>query len=140
MIVSETGFVARYAETDQMGIIHHSNYPIWFEAGRTDFFRKLGRNYSKIEAEGILLPLIDLKCCFKSPARYEDEIIIRTKLIKFSCVRLLFQYEVLNKDGMLLIATGETSHACTDKNLKPLNMGKRMPELFELLNQAIKSY
>lgn len=137
MIVSETEFIARYAETDQMGIIHHSNYPKWFEAGRTDFFRKLGRNYSKIEADGMLLPLTDLRCNFKSPARYEDEIVIKTKLVKFSCVRLVFQYEVFNKDGMLVVATGETSHAFTDKNLKPLNMEKRMPELFGLLNQAI---
>lgn len=138
MIVSETEFIARYGETDQMGIIHHSNYPKWFEAGRTDFFRKTGRNYSKIEAEGILLPLTELKCSFKSPARYEDEIIIKTKPVKFSCVRLVFQYEVFNKNGMILVATGETSHAWTDKSLKPLNIEKKMPELFVLLSEAIK--
>ena len=137
MILSETEFIARYGETDQMGIIHHSNYPKWFEAGRTDFFRRLGARYSKIEEEGVLLPLTELKCSFKSPARYEDEILIRTKPVEMSCVRLSFSYEVFNKDEMSLLASGETSHAWTDKNLKPLNIEKRMPELYVLLKEAL---
>ena len=139
MILSETEFTARYAETDQMGIIHHSNYPKWFEAGRTDFFKKLGVRYSKIEEKGVLLPLIDLKCTFKSPARYEDEILVRTQLIDMSCVRLTFSYEVYKKDEMILIASGETSHAWTDKLLKPVNIQKKMPELYHLLNEALQS-
>ena len=138
MIISETEFIARYGETDQMGIIHHSNYPIWFEAGRTDFFKRLGVRYSKIEEEGVLLPLIELKCSFKSPARYEDEILVRTKLVEMSCVRLNFSYEIFMKDEMSLLASGETSHAWTDKSLKPLNIEKRMPELCMLLKEAMK--
>ena len=136
VIVSETEFIARYGETDQMGIIHHSNYPVWFEAGRTDFFKRLGMKYSKIEEEGVLLPLTDLICSFKSPARYEDEIIIKTKPVKMSCARLTFQYEVLKKNGMILAVVGETSHAWTDKSLKPINIKKRIPELYTLLNEA----
>ncbi len=139
MIQSETEFIARYGETDQMGIIHHSNYPKWFEAGRTDFFRRLGVRYSKIEKEGVLLPLIDMKCSFKSPARYEDEILVRTKPVEMSHVRLSFNYEVFNKDEMSLLVTGETSHAWTDKRLKPLNIEKRMPELYVLLKEAMLS-
>lgn len=138
MIISETNLVARYAETDQMGIVHHSNYPIWFEIGRTDFIKKLGFNYSKIEKEGILLPLTGLKCSFKSPARYEDELIVRTRVIKMSCVRLTFYYEVLKKDDMSLVVSGETFHAWTDKNLKPLNISKKMPKLYAILNESLK--
>lgn len=133
----ETEFIARYSETDQMGIVHHSNYPVWFEVGRTDFFRKLGMRYSDIEEKGVILPLTDLKCSYKSPARYEDEIIIKTKPVKVSCVRLSFKYEVLKKKGMVLVGTGETSHAWTDKNLKPINIEKKMPELFQHLKQAV---
>jgi acyl-CoA thioester hydrolase len=139
VILWETELIARYCETDQMGIIHHSNYPKWFEAGRTDFFKKLGVRYSKIEEEGILLPLIDLKCSFRSPARYEDEILVRTKPVEMSCVRLSFSYEVFKKDEMSLLASGETSHAWTDKSLKPLNLEKKMPELYVLLKEAVNA-
>ena len=139
MILWETELIARYCETDQMGIIHHSNYPKWFEAGRTDFFKKLGLRYSKIEEEGVLLLLIDLKCSFRSPARYEDEILVRTKPVEMSCVRLSFSYEVFKKDDMSLLASGETSHAWTDKSLKPLNIGKKVPELYVLLKEAVKN-
>ncbi|KNY29465.1 acyl-CoA thioesterase [Pseudobacteroides cellulosolvens] len=138
MIISETEFTARYGETDQMGIIHHSNYPVWFEAGRTGFFKKIGVWYSKIEEKGVLLPLTDLSCSYISPARYEDEIVIKTKLVEMSCVRLIFHYEGLNKDSGKLIATGATSHAWTDKSLKPLNIQKRIPELYQALVEALK--
>ena len=136
MYISETGFTVRYAETDQMGIVHHSNYPVWFEAARTDFFKKLGFPYSKIEGEGILLPLTDVKCCFKNPARYEDEIKISVKVIKFTCVRIMFAYEVYNGLDKSLLAIGETAHGWTDKNLKPLNIEKRLPGLYEGLMKA----
>ncbi|NSW92275.1 MAG: acyl-CoA thioesterase [Firmicutes bacterium] len=137
MFISETKFSVRYAETDQMGIVHHSNYPVWFEAARTGFFKKLGFPYSKIEGEGILLPLTEIKCCFKNPARYEDEIEVRVKMIKLTCVRIIFSYEVYNSLNKSLVATGETAHAWTDKNLKPLNLEKRLPELYEGLKRAV---
>ncbi|HHW31853.1 MAG TPA: acyl-CoA thioesterase [Clostridiaceae bacterium] len=139
MITSDSEIVVRYAETDQMGIVHHSNYPVWFELGRTDFIRKLGYSYSKIEEAGILLPLTDLKCSFKAPARYEDEIIIRTHIEKMTCVRITFGYEIFKKKDMSLIARGETFHAWTDKNLKPVNISKRMPELYGIMEKALKS-
>jgi len=138
VIISETTFTARYGETDQMGIVHHSNYPVWFEAGRTGFFKGIGIWYSKIEEKGILLPLTDLRCKYISPAKYEDEIVVKTKLEKMSCVRLAFNYEVLNKDSGILIAKGETSHAWTDKSLNPQNIQKKMPELYQALVNALK--
>ena len=66
---AETKIITRYSETDQMGIVHHSNYAVWFEAGRTDFFKKVGFSYKEIEGRGILLPLYEMNCKFKSPAR-----------------------------------------------------------------------
>lgn len=134
----ETELIARYDETDQMGIIHHSTYPVWFGVARSGFFKQIGMSYSKIEESGVLLPLSDLKCNFKSPVRYDEEIIIKIKPVKFSCVRLTFQYEVFKKNGMILVVTGETSHAWTDKSLKPFNIEKKMPELYTLLKKAIK--
>ncbi len=134
---SETQFIARYAETDQMGIVHHSNYPIWFEAGRTDFLKKSGMANSKIEELGILLPLSHIDCNFKSPARYEDEIVVKTTIRKMTCARIEFEYEIVkDKDGTL-IAIGSTSHAWTDKSLKPLNIEKKLPELWCILKKAM---
>lgn len=134
---SETQFIARYAETDQMGIVHHSNYPVWFEAGRTDFLKKAGMANSKIEELGILLPLTYMDCSFKTPARYEDEVVVKTKIRKMTCARIEFEYEIVKKDGGTVIATGSTSHAWTDKSLKPLNIEKRLPELSCMLKEAI---
>jgi acyl-CoA thioester hydrolase len=136
MFVSETKFIVRYAETDQMGIVHHSNYPVWYEAGRTDFIRKMGMPYSNIEEMGILLPLIELKCSFKSAARYEDEIIVKTSIKEYSGTRIIFNYDVYIKDDPILINRGETVHVWTKKDLRPINIKKHSQEIYELILKA----
>ena len=75
--------IVRYAETDRMGIVHHSNYPVWFEAGRTEYIKQNGISYSEIEKEGILLPLLELKCRFINSSTYEDRIVVRTSVRAF---------------------------------------------------------
>ena len=133
---SITKLTVRYAETDQMGIVHHSNYPVWFEAGRTDFLKQAGASYSDVEARGVLLPLYEVHCRFKSPARYEDEVAVVTRIKDLTRVRLILSYEViLERDGTLL-ATGETLHAFTDKSLRPLNAERAVPDVYALLKQA----
>ena len=134
---TETKFTARYAETDQMGIVHHSNYTVWFEAGRTDFLRKAGTSNTSIEGNGVLLPLYGMNCQYKSPARYEDEIMVVTRLKKVSRVRLCFLYQVLNAANHKLLATGETMHAWTDKSLKPVDAEKAVPDAYSMLSQAV---
>lgn len=129
----ETKLIARYSETDQMGIIHHSNYAVWFEAGRTNFLKKAGIPNKEIEEQGVLLPLYEMNCKFKSPARYEDEIIVKTKLEYIGKVRIVFSYQVLNaKDGSVL-TTGETKHAWTNKSLKPVNAQLLIPDIYNVL-------
>ena len=137
MFVSETFLTVRYAETDQMGIVHHSNYPVWFEAGRTDFIRKMGMPYSKIEESGALLPLVELKCTFSGAARYEDQIVVRTSVKEYNGVRLTFYYQVCLADTGKIITEGETAHAWTNRELKPVNLRKFMPELHELVTSAL---
>lgn len=134
---TETHFIVRYAETDQMGIVHHSNYPIWFEAGRTDFLKKAGMPNSEIEIKGILLPLSHMECNFLNPARYEEEVVVKTRIKKMTCVRIDFHYEVFNLE-MKLLASGMTTHAWTDKQLKPINIQKKQPELYTLLNTTFE--
>lgn len=119
-----------------MGIIHHLNYTVWFEAGRTDFLKKAGISNTNIEARGILLPLYEMNCQFKSPARYEDEIVVITSLKKIFRVRLCFSYQVINAANHKLLATGETMHAWTDKVLKPVNAEKTVPDVYSILSQS----
>lgn len=133
---TETRLTVRYAETDKMGIVHHSNYPIWFEAGRTDFLKQTGVSYSEVEARGVMLPLYEVTCRFKSPAKYEDEIAVITSLKELSRVRLILSYEVINLKTNALLATGETLHAFTDSALKPLNAERAIPDIYALLKAS----
>jgi acyl-CoA thioester hydrolase len=127
-------FPVRYVETDRMGIVHHSNYPVWFEIGRTDYLQKLGRTYASLEEEGLLLPLCGMDCKFKKPARYGDEITVKTRLKRLTCVRMEFSYEVLSQEELL--AWGSTEHGCTDRQLEPFNIAKKMPQFYQLLQES----
>lgn len=137
MFISQTPLVVRYAETDQMGIVHHSNYPIWFEAGRTDFIRKMSMPYSTVEKTGALLPLLELRCKFIGVCKYEDEIVIKTHIEEHTGTRLLFHYDVCKAGGGRVLAEGETLHVWTNSGLKPVNIRKYRPEIYELLQKAV---
>src|SRR5690348_4447136 len=109
----------RYAETDQMGVVYHSNYFIWFEVGRVDLLRELGFTYRQMEQEdGCYIAVVDARCRFKAPARYDDEIVIRTRLknVRESLVHFAYQ-AVRERDGALL-AEGETMHIVTDSAMR----------------------
>ncbi|HXR38746.1 MAG TPA: thioesterase family protein [Terracidiphilus sp.] len=117
----------RYAETDQMGIVYYANYMVWFEIGRVELLRSLGLAYSQLETDHqCILPVIEATCRYKSPARYDDRILIETRpsLLRGSVIK--FAYRVLRKsaDGEepTLLAEGETVHVvCDDQlNKKPL--------------------
>jgi acyl-CoA thioester hydrolase len=137
MFASDTYFIVRYVETDQMGIVHHSNYPIWYEAGRTDFIRKAGLPYSEIEKKGIMLPLIELKCKFINVAKYEDEVRINTTLKEFTKTRIVFYYQVFVNNGEKPISIGETHHAWTNSHLRPVNLEKASPYIFNTLKTCL---
>lgn len=136
MYQTETQLIVRYAETDQMGVVHHSHYPVWFEAGRTDFIKKAGLPYSIIEEKGYMLPLIELRCNYKRFSRYEDVITIKTRIKEYSPLRLTFYYEVYRNEEAGLVASGETYHVWTDRQLKPVNLKKRAPEVFSIICQC----
>lgn len=136
MFISETNLNVRYAETDQMGIVHHSNYPIWYEVGRTDFIKKMGMPYSVVEESGIMLPLIELTSSYKGSAKYEDDIIVKTRIKEFSYTRITFYYEIYKKNELNLINSGETKHVWTNRELKPVNIKKNAPHILELINVA----
>jgi acyl-CoA thioester hydrolase len=137
-MTTETHLIVRYAETDQMGIVHHSVYPVWFEAARTDFLKQAGMSYSKMEADGFLLPLAEMHCRFKNPAHYEDEIIVQTIISKMTFAKVFFEYRVFKAADHQLLAEGGTLYACTGKSLKPVNLAKSFPELYKAINKLVE--
>ncbi len=134
MLYVDIPLTVRYAETDRMGIVHHSNYPVWFEVGRTEFIRQNGISYSEVEGNGILLPLLELKCKFISSSTYEDKIIVRTSIKSYTKTRLNFYYEVFKESNMNSpITTGETVHVWTNTNLRPINLQKYSEDLYNII-------
>lgn len=133
MAVNETEIKVRYVETDQMGIVHHSNYFAWFEVGRTEFIKQLGMTYSEMEANGVFLPLVGCGSTFKIPARYEDELIIRTSIERLNFVKIQFKYVIIRKIDSKILAEGFTLHAFVDSNFKPINLKKRNTKVWDML-------
>lgn len=131
----ETTLRVRYSETDQMGVVYHANYLSWFEVGRTELIRELGFPYRRFEDLGYLLPLNEANVKYKSPARYDEEIIVRTRISLCTGVRLVFSYEILRKEDRQTLVTGETRHAWTNKELKPIRIDKKEPHIYQLLKE-----
>ena len=120
----------RYAETDQMGVVYHANYFVWFEVGRTDLLRSAGWTYREMEAEGVSLPVIEAHCDYKQPARYDDDLEIRTAGTLVSPVRVAFSYEVVRPTDSRTVATGRTLHASIDRSGRPCRLPDRVKGLF----------
>ena len=128
-----TRFHVRYSETDQMGIVYHANYLPWFEVGRTDFLREAGVTYRELEQQGFLLPVTDASLSYKQPARYDDEIEVRTRIGELTPVRLTFAYEIYRVADEELLVTGETKHVFTNAALKPVRLSRSLPDLYAWL-------
>ena len=120
----------RYAETDKMGVVYYANYFIWFEVARTDLLRTLGWSYREMELSGVSLPVIEAHCEYARPARYDDEIEIRTTGRLLSPVRMEFNYEVRLTTDATVAATGRTTHAAVDQSGRPCRMPERVREAF----------
>jgi acyl-CoA thioester hydrolase len=113
----------RYAETDRMGIVYHSHYAVWFEIGRTEFCRAAGVPYRQLEEAGLLIPVIGLQCKYRRPARYDDDLRVRTRLPELSARGLTFEYDVVDREERIM-ADGSTRHIFADVHGKP----RRAPE------------
>jgi acyl-CoA thioester hydrolase len=120
----------RYAETDKMGIVYYANYLVWFEVGRADLLRSFGWSYREMELAGVSLPVIEAQCAYQRPARYDDEIEIRTVGRLLSPVRMEFEYEVITTHNQTVAATGKTVHAALDPSGRPCRLPQRVREVF----------
>ena len=129
--VSETQLRVRYAETDRMGVVYYANYLVWFEVARADLLRSLGWTYREMEASGVLLPVIEARCEYKAPARYDDEIVIRTEGWMRSPVRMAFAYRVTRKADGVVSAEGMTMHAAMGPDGRPCRLPERIRDVFK---------
>jgi len=112
-----------------MGVVYYANYFVWFEVGRTELLRSLGGSYRELEAEGVLLPVIAARCEYFQPARYDDEVEIRTRSTLLSPARVVFEYEAVRLPDGLRLASGQTEHAVVSSSGRPC----RLPERFRNL-------
>jgi acyl-CoA thioester hydrolase len=110
----ETRCRVRYADVDQMGVAYHANYLRWFEVGRSEMFRSLGLPYRVVEERGILMPVSEVFCKFVSGARYDDVLIIETRLDSSIRAGMKFEYRIFTESGGELVAKGYTLHAFVD--------------------------
>lgn len=126
---------ANYYETDQMGIVHHSNYILWFEEARVDFMEQIGFGYKKAVESGIDFALLSVYCEYKSMVRFGDILHIHMSISELTNTRMTVSYEIYGADSNVLCTTGKTQHFFYDNNKKrPASLKKAMPELFDLLN------
>jgi acyl-CoA thioester hydrolase len=122
----------RYAETDQMGVVYYANYLVWFEIGRVEVLRTLGLSYSMLEIDHkCILPVVEARCRYRSPARYDDQILIETRpaLLRGSVLKFAYRiYRKANQEGKEreLLAEGETVHVVCDDQLNK----KSLPETY----------
>lgn len=139
-IVAETMLRVRYAETDKMGVVYHSNYVIWFEVGRVELLRQLGFEYASMEKQDDChIPVVDLRVRYKAPALYDDQIVIRTRLANMRSSLLHFAYEVLRAGDRLLLATGETMHIIVDSQFQRRTLPEKYMKAFAAGRQTRNS-
>lgn len=137
--VGRTRVRVRYAETDQMRVVYHANYLVWFEIGRVELMRQLGLDYSRMEAEeGCGIAVAQARVRYKSPARYDDELTIETELANVRGPVLQFRYRVLRGSDQILLCEGETVHVVVGRDMKRRPLPERYAEvLMEAAGQPI---
>jgi acyl-CoA thioester hydrolase len=129
--INETRIRVRYAETDQMGVVYHSNHFIWFEVGRVELLRQLGFSYKEMEtADGCFIAVVEARCRYKAPVHYDDEVIVRTYMKHVREKVIHFGYELLGAEKREVLAEGETIHIVADSQMKPRKLPEKYMKVF----------
>lgn len=127
----------RYAETDQMGVVYHANYLIWFEVGRVELMRSLGFDYKKMEIEDDChIVVVEAKCRYKSPARYDDIVAVETTISALRGFVLKFRYRLVRVEDGRLLAEGETTHVITDSAMQKRTLPEKYMRAFRAVMRA----
>jgi len=125
--INETRLRVRYAETDQMGVVYHSNHLIWFEVGRVELMRQMGLAYRDMEREdGLFIAVAEAKCRYRAPVYYDEEVVVRTRLKTVRQSVIVFGYELVRATTGALLAEGETTHIVTNTEMKT----SRLPDKY----------
>lgn len=128
----------RYQETDQMGVVYHANYLVWFEIGRTKFIEMLGLSYSNMEKNDVVSPVTDAQISFKKPVRYGEQAIVETWLEKYDGIRTVYGYNIMDEQETIAVS-GTTQHVIVKKeNFRPLSLRKAFPEWHQAYIQQIE--
>lgn len=138
MFISKKDIEVRYAETDKMGVVYHANYLIWMELGRTQLINDLGFNYAKIEADGILSPVIDIKASYKKPLTYGETATVHTWVEDYNGLKITYGYEIYNEKNELAV-TGTSDHVCVKKDsFRPISIRRSFPDWHETYERVKK--
>ncbi len=133
-MTSESRVRVRYAETDQMGIVYHANYLVWFEVGRADLLRQMGLDYKTMETEeNCHIAVVEAIARYKAPARYDDELIVRTRIAHVRRSILAFDYAIHRAIDNLLLCEGSTTHLVVGRDMKRASMP---PQFAQALREA----
>jgi acyl-CoA thioester hydrolase len=134
MPVSQTRIRVRYAETDQMGVVYYANFFIWFEIGRVELLRELGFHYKQMEIDdNCHIPVVEASCRYKSPAHYDDELVLETRVLQLRRSVIKFGYRLLRleKEASTLLAEGETTHVTVDRLMRPVRLPQKYVAVLE---------
>jgi len=130
-VVNESRIRVRYAETDQMGVVYHANHFIWFEVGRVELLRQLGFSYRDMEREdNCFIAVVDARCRYKAPVRYDEEILVRTWLRNIRESVIHFGYELVRIEDGALLAEGETTHIVADAEMRKAALPEKYMKVF----------
>lgn len=128
MLINKTKIEVRYQETDQMGVVYHANYLVWFEIGRTKYIEELGFKYTEMEASDIVSPVLDAQISYKKAVKYGDEVYVETWLEAYDGIRTTYAYQVINHTGLVYV-TGKTVHVVVKKDtFRPVTLRKVNPD------------
>lgn len=121
----------QYYETDQMGIIHHSNYIRWFESARIDYLSQIGADYAAMEREGIISPVLTVSCEYKTMVHFGDVVLVEPVIRSYNGVKLCLSYTVRDKETGEIRTTGESSHCFLNSAGRPVSLKKAAPQFHE---------
>ena len=124
---------AQYYETDQMSIVHHSNYIRWMEEARIAYMEFIGLPYKAVEAKGVLIPVLFANCEYKSPVRFDEVVEIYPEVSFFNGIRMELSYRMMDKASGRLCTAGHTGHCFTTPDMKPLSLKKFDRAMYDLL-------
>lgn len=130
----------QYYETDQMGCVHHSNYIRWFEECRSDYLAYLGMDYDKMEAAGVISPVLTVQAAYRSMTRYGEEVQIQVRVKKYTGVKIFLEYQVVDKKDGTLRCEGETSHCFLNKKGQPLSLKREQPQWHQILQAECERF